>query len=73
MAAAKDAEWRSTVAYFVGLRAAEAGDYDRALPLMLMAAQGPKGHPPTIWAASLLYKWDSVHATWDDVKKQRVF
>lgn len=73
MAAAKDAEWRSTVAYFVGLRAAEAGDYDRALPLLLMAAQGPKGHPPTICAASLLYKWDSVHATWDEVKKQRVF
>jgi hypothetical protein len=64
-------ETRSTIEYFIGLKAAADGDYDRALPFVLAAARGSYNEPPPAWAATLLSRW--AHAgKWAEVKVQRI-
>ena len=69
--AAASRETRSTIEYFIGLKAAADGDYDRALPFLLAAARGSFDEPPPAWATTLLYRWSQA-GTWSDVKRRRV-
>jgi hypothetical protein len=65
-------DWRCSVEYFVALKKSSMGDYEGALPLILAAAQGPKGLPPQAWAVMLLDRWSSANARWDQVKARQV-
>jgi hypothetical protein len=60
-------ETRSTIEYFIGLKAAADGDYDRALAFLLAAARGSYAEPPPVWAATLLYRW-SQQGRWSEVR-----
>jgi len=69
---ATNGDWRCNVHYFTGAKLAASGEYDRALPHLLAAAEWKIPYPPQAWAASLLTRWISANAKWDDVKKRRI-
>ena len=60
-------EGMTTVAYFIGLKAASRGDYDKALPWMLAAADGDPMYPPRAWALETLSRWNAAKMTWKEI------
>ncbi len=58
---------RACVEYFIGLKSASVGDYDRALRGILAATSGPYGSPPQVWADVMLRTWGDQHGTWPEV------
>lgn len=60
---------RAVVAYFVGLEAASRGDYDKALPWLLAAADGEEMNPPRVWAIETLVKWNAAQKSWPEIER----
>ena len=58
---------KTTVAYFIGLKAASRGDYDKALPWLLAAADGEPMNPPRAWAIETLARWSRAKMTWKEI------
>lgn len=63
---------RCTVEFFIGLKSASMGDYDRALRAVLAASCGAFRSVPQDWADGLLVKWDEQHLTWSEVAQHGV-
>jgi hypothetical protein len=60
---------RYSVEYFIGLKSASAGDYDRALRAMLAATYATNGSPPQAWADAMMRTWGDQHGTWPEVAR----
>ena len=63
---------RYSVEYFIGLKSASVGDYDRALRAILAATYATYGSPPQAWADGMLRTWSDQHGTWPEVAQRRV-
>ncbi|MGZ5492356.1 MAG: hypothetical protein ACXW3E_02090 [Thermoanaerobaculia bacterium] len=63
---------RSEALYFLALRNAADGQYDKALGQFLAAGEGPANYATTSWAISQLYMWRATQRTWSDIKKERL-
>jgi len=63
---------RSEALYFLALRNAADGQYDKALGQFLAAGEGPANYATTSWAISQLYMWRAKQRTWSDIKKERL-
>jgi tetratricopeptide (TPR) repeat protein len=61
---------RYSVEYFIGLKSASAGDYDRALRAILAATYATYGSPPQAWADGMLRTWGDQHGTWPEVARR---
>jgi hypothetical protein len=61
---------RYSVEYFIGLKSASAGDYDRALRAVLAATYATYGSPPQAWADGMLRTWGDQHGTWPEVARR---
>jgi len=60
---------RTVAAYFVGLKAASRGEYDKALPWFLAAAQGEETSPPRAWAIETLARWNAAKMSWKEIAR----
>jgi len=62
-------EGRAIAAYFVGLKAASAGDYDKALPWLIAASAGAPANPPRAWALETLSRWSNARMSWSEIRR----
>lgn len=60
------------VSYIIGLKAAGAGDYDRALRNLIAARHGAFGTSPQLWAVGMLNHWSTQPMLWRDVVGKRI-
>lgn len=63
----RDADGRVTAAYFVGLKSAAEGDYDKALPWLIAASEGRETNPPRAWAVGMLWRWAQANQSWKEI------
>jgi tetratricopeptide (TPR) repeat protein len=62
-------EGRAVAAYFVGLKAAAGGDYDKALPWLIAASAGAPTNPPRAWALETLSRWNNARMSWSEIRR----
>ncbi|HSY47597.1 MAG TPA: hypothetical protein VLC46_02175 [Thermoanaerobaculia bacterium] len=66
----KSLDGRCNVEYFIGLKSASEGNYDRALRAIVAATYGPYGSVPQVWAENLLGTWNNQRGTWPEVARR---
>jgi hypothetical protein len=67
-----DEDSKVTAAYFVALKAASRGDYDKALPWLIYASEGRETNAPRAWAMAMLWRWAGASKPWTEIKRSGV-